>query len=74
MKFRKSISERNVDHNKKVAELKAMLENEGETKKYKRLKKVADQEDGALMKDYKELAKEADKTHNIELKSNSNLF
>ena len=74
MKAKKSISERNARRNKTVAELGVMLRNEGETKKYKRLKKVSDHEDIEIMKHYKELGKEAEKAHNSERRNNSYLF
>jgi len=74
MKSEKSISERNANHNKHVAELGAMLKNEGETKTYKRLKKEEDEEDRELMKDYQELGKGADKAHNIDRRNTSHFL
>ena len=74
MKSEKLISERNANHNKDVAELRAMLKNEGETKTYKKLKKEANEEDKALMKVYKELGKQADKAHNVDRRNTSHLL
>ena len=74
MKSEKLISERNTSHNKRVAEVGAMLKNEAETETYKRLKKEEDQEVMELMKDYRELGKGAYKAHNIERKNTSHLW
>jgi hypothetical protein len=74
MKAGKSISERNITHNKKLAELGAMLRDEGETKKYKRLKKAENKKGVKLTNDYKVLGEQADKAHNSERRNNSHLF
>ena len=74
MKAKKSISKRNANHNKRFLDLGAMLKNEGETKEYKEQKIEAKKEHKALMKEYKELGKGADKAHNVNRRNTSNLF
>ena len=58
----------------KDLDLGAMFKNEEETKGYKERKIEAKKDHKALMKEYQELGKEADKAHNVNRRNTSHLF